>query len=88
MNFCYAKWTAENITLPYLAALFKPIYNYVWILPILTALIGSLIAAKKMTRGITIAFSVSALVVIHVWWFFFWLLAIYLSNQSFIAGRT
>ena len=82
-NFHYAKWTTENISLPYYATLFKAIYNYAWILPLLTALLGILIIAKKITKGTTMACGITALVVIHVWWFFFWLLAIYLSNQSF-----
>jgi hypothetical protein len=85
VNFHYATRVIETTHFPYPVILFKPVYNYVWLLPVLTALFGTLIVTHKITGETMIASIISVLIVIHVCWFFFWLVAIYLSNQSFIA---
>lgn len=87
LEFHCAKWTRSPFSLPAIAEVFKAVYPVGWLLPITTAIVGVLLATRKLTSAVAIAFWISVLAVAHVVWFLFALLSIYLTNQTFVAGN-
>ncbi len=86
LEYHYAKWTHAAHHLPLIAETFKTNYLVGWLLPTLCAFVGALVLTKKLTNVMVIACWASALAVAHVTWIMFTLLALYLTNQSFVAG--
>jgi len=86
LEFHYAAWTRSLTYLPAITEDFKKVYLWCSVLPILTTIFGILILAGGLHRmPIVIAYSVSLLAIGHLFWFFFWIISVYLVNQSFVA---
>jgi hypothetical protein len=86
LEFHQAVWTRFPMSLPLIAEKFKEVYPLGWVLTIATVVLGMLVWTNKFTNAMAISACVSALVVAHVAWFLFALLAVYLTNQSFRVG--
>lgn len=87
LELTYARWTRVVTQVPALVGVFKEIYGGVWLLPIGTAIVAYCVVGKRIVRPEIAVSCISALVILHVVWFFFWLLALYLANQSFVSGQ-
>ncbi len=86
IEFNHAGWTRSPHTLPAIAEAFRSVYLAGWILPILSALVGTVFAIKKVTSRTAIASAVALLAVGHLAWFLFTLLALYLTNQTLVGA--
>jgi len=87
LEFHQAKWTHSPRSLPAIAEAFKAIYPVGWLLPLVTAVVGVFVLAKKLTNAVAIASWISLFAVAHVVWLLFTFLSIYLTNQSFVVGN-
>jgi hypothetical protein len=87
IEYHQAKWTHFPRSLPALAGFYREVYWAGWLLPVMTALIGFVVTTRKLVNVTVIACCISALAVAHVGWFLFFLLALYLTNQTFVAGN-
>lgn len=88
LEFNYALWSRRGShVLPYITELLKQSYRAVWALPVMTVLVSILIWTGKISRPVWISLLVGTLAVLHTGWFFFWLLGLYLVNQSFVCGN-
>lgn len=85
VEFNHAGWTRSPHSLPAIAEAFRAVYFAGWLLPILSALVGTLFVTKRLTNRTTIASVVAILAVGHLAWFFLALLALYLTNQTFVG---
>lgn len=89
LEFHHAMWTRvrDPSWLPFFTAYFRKVYWVGWLLPVLTALAGGLVFSRKLASPLAVACLGSVVAIAHVGWFLFWILALYLVNQSFVCGN-
>lgn len=86
LEFHWALWTRkESHALPFITSWLRQVYWVVWLLPAVTLITGALFLMGKIRGEVWVAASIACVLVLHVAWFFFWLLGLYLANQSFVA---
>jgi hypothetical protein len=83
IEFHWAKWTRSNHPLPMIASTFRSVYLAGLGLPFLTAFMVRLpdSASHSALRSLHLFGLVTFL---HMFWFFFWLVAMYLLNQTLV----
>ncbi len=84
-EFNYSLWVAgpRGKCPPFMTDLLMSSYWAVWLLPAATFFVGALALARKIVSEFWLNVWIAVLGVLHVGWFFFWLLGLYLVNQSF-----
>ncbi len=85
IEFHHAKWTHSPRNLPTLAEIFKNIYSTAWLLSVVTAVVGGLVWTRRLKNEAAIVWLASLLSVSHLAWLLFTFLALYLTNQTFVA---
>lgn len=84
IEFNYAGWTRSPHSLPAIAELFRTVYLAGWALPALTILCSIYLVRKLQNKTVN-ASIVVLLAIAHLGWFFFTMLAFYLTNQTFVG---
>jgi|GEM_PF-1242982 len=87
-EFNFAWWTRnEHLSnwLPGITACLKALYPAVWVLPALTGIFLILVIARRITREAWFWMWVTFIATLHFIWFFFWLLGLYVVNQTFVC---
>ena len=85
-EFHYTVWVHRSYVLPHGALVFKHYYQLGLILPVLTAGVSSWLVSGKLFTVTRFAWIVLPLVVLHLFWLSFGLLALYSINQKFVVG--
>jgi len=85
IDYHYSKWVHVTTRMPALVEEYKSIYPYGLFLSVIASVVGVSVIAGKMKNLQAMAYSFGIIIVLHIGWFFLWLLATYIANQTFIS---
>ena len=87
IDFNDSKWAHEDIVLPFISRTFGDHYLLGLFLPVLTAAVAVWFLAVTHANYNRIAWALLLLVLLHLFWLSYGILAFYLTNQTFIMSR-
>ena len=77
-------WSHKHQTLPFIAWTFLAYHRLGWLLPILTTVVGVWFLTGKCVTASRLGWAAFLLVILHLFWFSYAILAFYLTNQKFV----
>lgn len=85
VEFTYAAWTKSEYVVPAICDVYRRVYCYIWLLPLIWGgLAGVLLRKKECDLG-ELVWLLALAIVFSVSWALFTVLSLYLCNQTFVA---